>query len=176
VDFDTSLVAAYCTSDDATKGMLHGVRLRQGGPAPLLHGKLLRNGVPLIAPFQTAKYEKTPWPHWLVERRRRIETVLAQPVERHNRKRTWTQNLWHLCSRWLRKILSHTMSMLLCQQHGLGSLSFEQLVASRKTCTPRSSGLRWGNPKERIGRHELTGHVAIEQVAERAKSGALPGR
>jgi hypothetical protein len=33
-------------------------------------------------------------------------------------------------SRWLRKILSHTMAMILCQQHGLGSLVFGQLVAS----------------------------------------------
>lgn len=71
-----------------------------------------------------------PWPHWLVQKRRRVETVLAQLVERYSSKRTWARDLWHLSSRWLRKVLSHTMAMLLCQQHGLGPLSFQQLVAS----------------------------------------------
>jgi hypothetical protein len=92
--------------------------------------ELLRGGVALLAPFQTRKYEKVPWPHWLVAKRRRIETVLAQLVERYRSKRTWARDLWHLCSRWLRKVLSHTTAVLLCQRHGLGSLAFRQLVAA----------------------------------------------
>jgi hypothetical protein len=98
--------------------------------SPQLRGDLLRHGVSLIAPFQRAKYEKIPWPRWLVQKRRCIETVLAQLVERYGSERTWARDLWHLSSRWLRKILSHTVALLLCQQHGLGSLSFQQLVAS----------------------------------------------
>ena len=120
---------------EATHGFALGDR---GYWSPRLRGELLRHGVSLIAPFQTAKHEKTPWPHWLIQKRRRIETVLAQLVERYSSKRTWARDLWHLSSRWLRKILSHTVAVLLCQQHGLGSLSFQKLVASRKTCTPRS--------------------------------------
>ena len=92
--------------------------------------ELLRGGVALLAPFQTRKYEKVPRPHWLVAKRRRIETVLAQLVERYRSKRTWARDLWHLCSRWLRKVLSHTTAVLLCQRHGLGSLAFRQLVAA----------------------------------------------
>jgi hypothetical protein len=76
------------------------------------------------------KYETTPWPRWLVHTRRRIEVVLAQLVERNRVKRTWARDLWHLCSRWLRKVLSHTTAVFLCQRHGLGSLAFNQLVAS----------------------------------------------
>jgi hypothetical protein len=36
-------------------------------------------------------------------------------------------NLW---SRWQRKLLSHTIAVYLCQQHGLGSLRFADLLAS----------------------------------------------
>jgi hypothetical protein len=92
--------------------------------------ELLRDGVALTAPFQTRKYERAPWPRWLVAKRRRIETVLAQLVERYRSKRTWARDLWHLCSRWLRKVLSHTTAVLLCQRHGLGSLAFSQLVSA----------------------------------------------
>jgi hypothetical protein len=96
--------------------------------SPELRERLRTAGVQLIAPFQTRKYEKTPWPRWLVNTRRRVETVLAQLVERYRSKRTWARDLWHLCSRWLRKVLSHTTAVLLCQQDGLGSLAFARLV------------------------------------------------
>jgi hypothetical protein len=98
--------------------------------SPALRQALLGHGVSLLAPFQTAKYEKTPWPRWLVQKRRRIETVLAQLVERYRVKRTWARDLWHLCSRWLRKVLSHTVAVLLCQQHRLGSLHFSRLLTT----------------------------------------------
>lgn len=100
--------------------------------SPELHRQLLRDGLALLAPFRMRsherRHERTPWPAWLVVRRRRIETVLAQLVERYHVKRTWARDLWHLASRWLRKVLSHTTAMLLCQQHGLGSLHFAALV------------------------------------------------
>ena len=98
--------------------------------SPDLRERLRARGVELLAPFQTRKYEKAPWPRWLVNTRRRIETVLAQLVERYRSKRTWARDLWHLCSRWLRKVLSHTTAVLLCQQHGLASLAFSHLVAA----------------------------------------------
>jgi hypothetical protein len=98
--------------------------------SPDLRERLRARGVQLLAPFQTRKYETTPWPRWLVLTRRRIEVVLAQLVERYRSKRTWARDLWHLCSRWLRKVLSHTTAVLLCQQHGLGSLTFGRLAAS----------------------------------------------
>jgi hypothetical protein len=43
----------------------------------------------------------------------------------------WARDLWHLCARWLRKVLSHTTAVLLCQQHGLGSLEFRHLVCAQ---------------------------------------------
>jgi hypothetical protein len=112
---------------DGARGWALGDRAYR---SPRLRLELLRDGVSLVAPFQTAKYDKAPWPRWLVAKRRRIETVLAQLVDRYRSKRTWARDRWHLCSRWLRKVLSHTAAVLLCQRHGLGSLAFGQLVSA----------------------------------------------
>jgi hypothetical protein len=35
---------------------------------------------------------------------------------RYQLKRVWTRDAWHLWSGWLRKLLSHTMAVLLCQR------------------------------------------------------------
>ena len=85
-------------------------------------------GVDLLAPFQTATHEKEPWPFWLFLKRRRVETVIGQIVERFHGKRNWARDLWHLCSRWLRKVLSHTVAVLFCQQQGLSPLQMSLLL------------------------------------------------
>lgn len=84
----------------------------------------------LLTPHQTKKHEKSPWPFWLVIKRRRVETVLGQLVERFRAKRTWARDFWHLCSRWLRKVLAHTAGVFLCQQQGIGDLHLRELVAA----------------------------------------------
>lgn len=86
-------------------------------------------GVGLIAPKKTSKKrERHPWPRWLIGMRRRIETVISQLVERYRIKRVWARDVWHLTSRFTRKILSHTLCVLLCQRAGLSSLRFSELV------------------------------------------------
>jgi hypothetical protein len=82
----------------------------------------------VLSPFQTRKHEKRRWPFWLVLKRRRVETVLSQLVGRFHSKRTWARDLWHLCSRWLRKVLAHTFGVLLCQQRGISDLRLAQLI------------------------------------------------
>jgi hypothetical protein len=67
-------------------------------------------------------------PRRLTQARRRIETVIGQLVERDHAKRVWARDAWHLWSRWQRKLLSHTLAVYLCQQHGLGSLRFADLL------------------------------------------------
>ena len=69
-------------------------------------------------------------PSWVTRRRRRIETVIGQLVECYHAKRIWARDAWHLWSRWQRKLLSHTLAVYLCQQHGLGSLRFADLVTT----------------------------------------------
>jgi len=88
-----------------------------------------RRGVSLVAPSKTTKKrERHPWPRWLIAVRRRIETVGSQLVERYGVKRVRARDRWHLTSRFLRKVLSHTLCVLLCQREGLSPLRFSELV------------------------------------------------
>jgi hypothetical protein len=66
--------------------------------------------------------------HWRIGKRRRIETVLGQQVERYHLKCVWARDVWHLWSRWLRTVVSHTLAVLLCQQRGMSPLQFDKLL------------------------------------------------
>ncbi|HYQ82805.1 MAG TPA: transposase [Rubrobacter sp.] len=99
--------------------------------SPALKGSLACYGVELLAPKRTnQKRDRHPWPSWLTSIRRRIETVISQLVERYHAKRVRARDLWHLGSRWWRKILSHTLAVYLCQEAGLSSaLRFSELLS-----------------------------------------------
>ncbi len=97
--------------------------------SPLLAKDLLSKGIHLVTPRKSSVRRPHPWPHWLIQARRRIETVIGQLAERYSGKRTWVHDAWHLCSRWLRKVLSHTFAIFLCQLCGLdSSIRFADLV------------------------------------------------
>ncbi len=97
--------------------------------SPVLREDLARYGVGLLAPKRpNEKRERHPWPAWLTALRRRIETVIGQLVERYGAKRVRARDLWHLTSRFFRKLLSHTCCVHLCQQAGLPPLRFSELV------------------------------------------------
>src|SRR3954454_16717284 len=85
-------------------------------------------GLDLIAPPRGKSPGANRWPARLVQARRRIETVLAQLTERFHAKRVRARDEWHLMARWLRKLASHTLAVLLCQQAGLAPLAFELLL------------------------------------------------
>jgi Transposase DDE domain len=115
--------------------LLHGV----GGWAlgdrsywsPARAGMLADQGVWLLAPPSRSARGPVPrLPGRLVQARRRIETVIGQLVERYHAKRVWARDAWHLWSRWQPKLLSHTLAVYLCQQHGLSSLRFADLLTS----------------------------------------------
>lgn len=89
---------------------------------------LAARGLSLLTPYKDKKRERRAWPHWLIGKRRRIETVLGQLVERYRLKRVWARDAWHLWSRWLRTVVSHTIAVLLCQQRGLSPLQFDRLL------------------------------------------------
>lgn len=99
--------------------------------SPLLRNDLAAQGACLLAPRKTSvKRDHHPWPHWLTQTRRRIETVIGQLVGRFHGKRVWARDPWHLCSRWLRKLLSHTFAFFLAQHAGLDSpLQFAGLLS-----------------------------------------------
>jgi hypothetical protein len=98
--------------------------------SPNLAERLLNEeGVRLLAPYKSKKNEKEPWPRWLVQKRRRIETVISQMVERYGAKKVWARDRWHLTSRFLRKVLSHTTAVFLCQEADhLPPLRFAELL------------------------------------------------
>ena len=108
---------------------LTGWALGDGGYwSPGLRAGLAPGGLELIAPPPHTKTGAARWPAWLVQTRRRIETVLSQLTERYHAKRVRARDEWHLIARWLRKLASHTMAVLLCQRLGLPPLAFAQLL------------------------------------------------
>ena len=91
--------------------------------------KLAEEGLSLLAPYKSKKKEKERWPRWLTQKRRRIETVISQLVGRYRAKRVWARDRWHLTSRFLRKALSHTVAVFLCQEEThLSPLRFAKLL------------------------------------------------
>jgi hypothetical protein len=107
-----------------------GWALGDGGYwSPALRDELAAAGLLLIAPPRGNAARAAPWPAWLVQTRRRIETVLSQLTERYHAKQVRARDAWHLAGRWLRKLLSHTVAVLLCRQAGLPPLAFARLVA-----------------------------------------------
>ena len=96
--------------------------------SPELKQRLTEHGLHLLAPFRKAKNEPRPWPIWLKHKRYRIETVIGQLVQRFKAKKVWARDAWHFWSRWFRRVLSHTFAVFLCQQNGLPSLTFADLI------------------------------------------------
>jgi hypothetical protein len=122
-------VAEYDLLDGASEGTF--VVGDTNYHSPLLRSALAGYGVRLIAPKKSPKKrDHHPWPGWLTNKRRRIETVISQLVERYSAKRVRARDLWHLSSRFFRKILGHTVCVYLCQQRGLAPLRFSELLAS----------------------------------------------
>lgn len=98
--------------------------------SPVLKEDLAHYGVEILAPKRTSKKRLGhPWPAWLTAVRRRVETVISQLAERYRAKRVRARDLWHLASRFFRKVLSHTCGVHLCQQAGHSPLRFSELLA-----------------------------------------------
>lgn len=89
-----------------------------------------RLGVELLAPYRSAKRDAHPrWSALLSRVRYRIDTVFGQLVSRCHVKQVWARDLWHLCSRLLRKVLMHTLAVLLNSERGNPPLQLAQVVA-----------------------------------------------
>jgi hypothetical protein len=96
---------------------------------PKLTAELAPAGITLRAPFKKRATDPDPAGSRVLTRVRwRIETVAAQLVERYHLKRIWARDAWHLTSRVLRKILSHTLAVFLCLERGHPPLQFARLL------------------------------------------------
>jgi hypothetical protein len=128
----TELTGANIADQAAAPDLLTGatgwaLADRGYGSRPLIE-HLHEQGVQLIAPPRGIKRQQQRPPPWSIGKRRRIETVIGQLTERYHLKQVWARDTWHLWSRWLRKILSHTLTALLCQRTGLPALQFARLI------------------------------------------------
>src|SRR3954451_21521792 len=98
--------------------------------SPTVREDLATQGLALLAPPRGRAARAQGWPRWLVQTRRRIETVLSQLTDRYHAKRVWARDAWHLTARWLRNLVSHTMAVLLCQRASLSPLAFANLITA----------------------------------------------
>jgi hypothetical protein len=128
----TALAPANVHDTEAAEELLQGVQGWVLGDRnywkPDLQLALKEQGLTLLAPYKSAKRQKFYYPHWLVEKRYRIETMFGQLVDRFHAKKVWARDAWHLTSRWLRKLLSHLIAVLFCQRCGLSPLRFSELL------------------------------------------------
>ena len=97
--------------------------------SPKTKEELASMAVELLAPYSSKKRDPTPRRSALLSRfRYRIDTVFSQLVERYSIKRVWARDMWHLASRLLRKVLSHTVAFLLNHRMGNPPLQLAKLL------------------------------------------------
>jgi hypothetical protein len=97
--------------------------------SPKTKEELVTMGVELLAPYSSKKRDPAPRRSTLLSRfRYRIDTVFSQLTERYSTKRVWARDLWHLMSRLVRKVLSHTVAFLLNHQVGNPPLQLSKLL------------------------------------------------
>jgi hypothetical protein len=109
-----------------TSGLIVGDRNYH---SPKTKEELADMGVELLAPYSSNKRDPTPQKSAFLSRLRyRIDTVFSQLTERYSVKRVWARDLWHLASRLLRKVLSHTVAFLLNHRLGNPPLQLSKLL------------------------------------------------
>ena len=97
--------------------------------SPKTREELAKMGVELLAPYSSKKRDPAPRRSALLSRfRYRIDTVFSQLTERYSIKRVWARDLWHLASRLLRKVLSHTVAFMLNHRMGNPPLQLSKLL------------------------------------------------
>jgi hypothetical protein len=96
---------------------------------PAQRQRLAAAGIDFRAPYQHKSKDPDPkGSARLSAVRYRLETVNGQLAERYGIKRTWAKDLWHLCHRVIRKILSHTVLAWVTVRHGWSPLQFDRLL------------------------------------------------
>jgi hypothetical protein len=111
---------------ERTAGLIVGDRNYH---SPKTKEELASTGIELVAPYSSKKRDPTPKRSARLSRfRYRIDTIFSQLVVRYSIKRVWARDMWHLASRLLRKVLSHTVAFLLNHQMGHPPLQLSKLL------------------------------------------------
>jgi len=96
---------------------------------PELKQELSKQGLQMLVPFKSASRDPNRQAsRYLSGIRYRIESVFSQLVERFQIKRVWARDLWHLSSRIMRKVLSHTAAIIINQAEGNSPLRLAELL------------------------------------------------
>jgi hypothetical protein len=96
---------------------------------PDLRKQLSEQGVEMVVPFKLASRDRNrAISRWLSGYRYRIETVFSQVAERFEMKRVWARDMWHLSSRVMRKVLSHTAAIVINRMVGNSPLRLADLL------------------------------------------------
>ena len=120
-------VAALPALAEQTVGRLVGDR-NYWSPVVVTERHL--HGVDVLAPYHNAtRDQQTRWSARLNRVRYRIDTVFGQLADCRAVKRLWARDRWHLSSRLLRKVLMHTLAVLLNVELGNLPVQLAQLVA-----------------------------------------------
>ena len=67
---------------------------------------------------------------WVVGDEPWVTVDFSQAMADYQAELRRAPDAWHLWSRWQPKLLSHTLAVHLCQQTGLGSLRFADLLTT----------------------------------------------
>ncbi len=111
---------------ERTSGLIVGDRNYH---SPKTKEELATMDIELLAPYSSKKKDPTPKRSALLSRLRyRIDTVFSQLTGRYSIKRVWARDTWHLASRLLRKVLSHTVAFLLNHRSGNPPLQLSKLL------------------------------------------------
>jgi hypothetical protein len=98
--------------------------------SPDIHEQLALQGVQMLVPFKKASRDPKPERSQATSSiRYRIKTVFSQLCERFHIKRVWARDMWHLASRLLRKVLAHTIAVVLNRVEGNEPLRLAELLA-----------------------------------------------
>lgn len=97
---------------------------------PDLQETLEKQGLNLQTPLRDNMEDKRSkgFLRWMLGTRRLIETVIGQLTERFHIERIRARDLWHHCTRFWRKLLAHTVCIVLSLAKGQAPLQFEHLV------------------------------------------------
>ena len=97
---------------------------------PSLKQELARRGVYLETSLRDNMHDERPksFLKWLTGTRRLIETVIGQLSERFHIEKIRARDLWHQASRFWRKLLAHTVGVMLNIKLDNEPLRFELLI------------------------------------------------
>ena len=122
---DTEVVASLVNGQ---QGLILGDRNYW---SPRLREELEKQGVWLHAAFKkksSERDEEVGWTSLCGRVRYRIETLFSQLEDRYSVKSVGARDLWHLGNRLIRKVLSHTLAVMLNQSLGNPPFQISKLL------------------------------------------------